>query len=172
MMTLAAVASAVVGTLLAVTWWRGRSRGLVRRRPEIYVLLHDGVSTWLMPGQRLETGSISCGGAEYPAGIARLVDDTIGLGSPLYLVAVEPIALTKHRTLEQYRASVIKGALFKTGGDMVEMVRIAAACAVIACAIFVYMAVGSLNSTLVQQQAKIDKLDAVLSKPLVVEALK
>lgn len=157
-----------VGLGLLVYWWRSRSQRPASASASLYVLLHDGSSSWLYPAERLENGAFRVAGAEYPAGEVRLVDDLVGLGAPLYVIAIEPFALTKHRAMEQYRATIIKGALFKSGGDVMELLRIGAAASVIAAAIFIYMSVSSLGGQISRQEAILQKVDRTLSSPLVV----
>lgn len=171
-MALLAAVCAVVGTLLAGYWWRSRQASSTpSRRASVYVVLHDGSSSWLYDAERLPTGSFRVAGAEYPAAVARLVDDVAGFGAPLYIVAVEPLALTKHRELEQYRTHIIKGAIFKSGGDLMELLRIGAAAAVIACALFVYMSVSALSGQFAAQEASLKAIEAWTNSPKVVVPL-
>lgn len=137
----------------------------------VWLILHDAGSFQLYPASRSDTGGLVIpGGAEFSPGLVRRVElNTGSLSGSFYVVAVEPIALVKHRELEKHRAAIIKGALFKSGGDMVELLRICAAAAVIGCTIFVYMSISSMGGQLVRYQSSLDQLNKVLASPLVVQ---
>lgn len=159
----------VAGVGLLFVWWRGRSArpSSGRGRLPLYLLLHDGSGYQLYAAERLANGSIRCDGAEYPSSVARAVEDNAGLDARIYVVAAEPIALTQHRALEQHRAQVVKGYLFKTGGDMVQLLQYAAAAAVIAVAIFVFMSVSSLQGAVARNQAVLEKVETWTHSPMV-----
>lgn len=161
-----------VGVLLLVQyfWKPGRKAKKGSGSPSLYVILHDGGSFQLYAASRSESGGLIVDGAEYPAGVARVVEQyNQAVSGSVYLIAVEPVALTKHRVLEQNRAAVIKGALFKSGGDLAETMRLVASCGVIAAAIFVYLAVSSLGGQMVKTQVTVDKMATTIASPLQVQ---
>lgn len=151
-------------------WWSKRGVKLAKGSLPIaeYVLLHDGNSITLHRAERSKGGSFVIQEAEYPPALARRVDDAVGFPGSLYLIAIEPVALTQHRELERVRFGILTGAIFKPAGDLMEMLRWVAVAVVISVAIFVYMSVSSINSALADQSAQLKKANEVLSKPLVI----
>ena len=157
-----------------LSYWFFRVRRLSfssRASLPIYVIIYDGRSAVLHRATRTQSGSFSVDGAEYPPSLAVRVDDAVDFPGSVYTIAIDSVALVQHRELERVRFGILTGALFKPAGDMVEMLRIVAAVAVIAVAVFVYMEVSSIKSALATQEAQLQQANEVLSKPLVVQGL-
>jgi hypothetical protein len=135
---------------------------------KLYLLIFDGQS-WIMYETVRENGCFVVDGVEYATSSCKSVEwSSAGFGH-LYVFAAEPIALTTHNQLMKHRAAVIKGHLFKSGGDMTRLVNMVAAGAVLACALFVYMSVSGLNSANVQQQVLLEKIDKWTQSPLQIQ---
>lgn len=145
---------------------RAAARGLIVDR--LYLLIHDG-NSYVLNDARRENGCFIVNDVEYPCSVCRLVELATDTRIHIYMFAAEPIALTIHQQMMRHRAAVIKGHLFKSGGDMARLVNFVAAGAVLACAVFVYMSVGSLNAANVSQQVILEKIDKWTQSPLVIQ---
>jgi hypothetical protein len=160
------------GLMFLGFWLRRRWMPRVSRLSlPINVLLCDGRSASLHIAKRSESGSFIVAGAEYPPSLVQRVDDLTGQHALYYLIGIESVALVQHRELERVRFGILTGALFKPAGDMVELLRLIGAAAVIAVAVFVYLQVASINSALSVQSAELKKANEVLSRPLVVQGV-
>jgi hypothetical protein len=154
-----------------VVWYRRRkkkSSSAPAGAARLYLLIHDGGSYVLHDAAR-DNGCFVVDGVEYPNSSCRPVELATDSSLLVYVFAAEPIALTTHQQLMRHRSAVIKGHLFKGGGDMTRTINLVAAGAVVACALFVYMSVSSLNSANVQQQVILEKIDKWTQSPLVLQ---
>lgn len=134
---------------------------------KLYLLIHDGVSFVLHDAVR-ENGCFVVETIEYPSSSCRPVELATDVRLNVYVFAAEPIGLTTHQQLMKHRSAIIKGHIFKGGGDMTRLINMVAAGAVLACALFVYMSVSSLNSSNASQQVILEKIDKWTQSPLVV----
>lgn len=156
----------VIAGVFFSRWLKSR---YINRGPEpVYLMVYDGQSFVLHETERVD-GSFIVDGVEYPSSSCRPLEVDAKLRIIVYVFAAEPIALTTHQQLMKHRAAIVKGHLFKSGGDMTRLVNMVAAGAVIACAIFVYMSVGSLQSSSVQQQVILEKIDKWTQSPLIIQ---
>jgi hypothetical protein len=150
--------------------WYRRRKGVSRvtSGPRLYLLIHDGSSFVLHDAVR-DNGCFTVDTVEYPNSSCRLVELASDVEMSVYVFAAEPIALTTHQQLMRHRSAVIKGHLFKGGGDTTRLVNMVAAGAVIACTLFVYMSVSGLSAANVQQQVILEKIDKWTQSPLVIQ---
>lgn len=152
--------------LLFLYWWIKLRPGRAYKTP-ILLVVHDGTSFVVHRARRDDAGNMVAGGITYPAGVPVRCENEADLPNPVYMLAAQPLALAHHRTLEQARRHIIMGSLFRSGGDMVEMLRIAGAALVIACALYGIMQVRSLNGSLSGFDASLRAVNEKLSQPLV-----
>lgn len=166
--------TAIIFCLLAAAgilfWWYKRrvKVAAIVEDARLYLLIHDGNSFVLHDAKR-NNGCLVVDSIEYPNSACRPVELSTDTRLMVYVFASEAIALTTHQQLMKHRAAVIKGHLFKSGGDMSRLVNMVAAGTVLACAVFVYMSVGSLSSANVQQQVILERIDKWTQSPLVLQ---
>ena len=162
---------AVVVVVAALLWnFRHKIKPIRTADKGLYVLLTDGVTFTVYQAERQENGTVRIGSAEYPAGLLRPVDHRGLFPGMVYHLAVEPLALVTHRALEQHRSAVVAGHMFKSGGDLAELLRYLASAAVIAAAIFIYSTNASLASQVARVGATLDRVETWTKSPLQVQA--
>jgi len=64
---------------------------------------------------------------------------------------------------------VLVGALFKPAGDIVEILRIIGAASVIGLSLYMFMQVSQMNAQLAKTQVVIERVEAQLAQPLIVQ---
>lgn len=151
----------------ASLWFRSRLKTRTKLSGDsLYLLLYDG-SAFVLHDAVRNDGCFIVAGIEYPCSGCRPVELAIAARLNVYVFAAEAIALTTHQQLMRHRAAIVKGHLFKSGGDMARLVNFIAAGAVLACAVFVYMSVGSLNESNERQQVVLEQISKWTQSPLV-----
>lgn len=155
---------AAVAGAMAAAWFYRRSPSL-----PFYILFYDGSAYSIQRAKLTKSGNLAAASIEYSLGVLRLADGAEALGMRLYVLAAEPMALADHRSLERSRKSIITGALFKPGGDMVQLMQMLGAAAVLGCSIYMFMVIGNVSQSLADQKTVIEKVQETLSRPLVVD---
>ena len=164
-MTFAAVVLAFIsGGLLAIYVVRHGWLNLAGRG--CYLLLWNGASWRLRPARDV-AGAVVCDGIEYPYSIATPVEHSDLL---IYVVASEPLALADHERFERARVSVLRGALFRPGGDLVNWARVAALIIPVVFSVLTYLRVGDAVASLTSVSADTKAIRAtvtdILMRPL------
>lgn len=132
-----------------------------------WLLTFDG-SGWLAePATVLKSGNIRVGSVEHSIGLCRRVVSSASV--QFFVLAAEPVPLADHRMLEQSRRAILTGALFRTGGDIMQLLQIGAVVAVIASSIYVYSSVASLHSAVARQQVVLEAVQKWTESPLEVK---
>lgn len=173
----------VIVVLFAALWFF-RDRIRFRSFPKGYALIHDG-STFRLTRARVTHLGIEVTKDEvYPLGVsttmqlpsvhvpAELGPRAVPLKLPrsrryLFVIAVEPLALVEHQTMERGRRTMVLGSMFKPGGDILRYLQFAAALVPLLASIWLTMQFASVQATLNQQASDLKVVKAVLSAPLV-----
>lgn len=164
MAALSLVLAFLSGVFLAVFavrrgWLSFGSRGC-------YVAIWNGAS-WRLRRGVAGSGGVVVDGVEYAYDVAVPVQCGDLL---LYVIAAEPLALADHERFERARVSVLKGALFRPGGDLVNWARVAATIIPVVMSVLIWMRMGDMQSVL--NQVSVDARTArqlaadVLARPL------
>lgn len=111
-----------------------------------YVAIWNGAS-WRLRSGVAGDGGVLVDGVEYSYDVATPVEHE---GLLLYIIAAEPLALADHERFERARVSVLKGALFRPGGDLVNWARVAALILPVVISVLIWMRLGDMQSTLTQ----------------------
>lgn len=152
--------------LLFLYYWLRLRPGRAYKTP-ILLIVHDGSSFVVHRARRDDAGNIVAGGITYPAGVPVRCENEADLSNPVYMLAADPLALAHHRTLEVARRHIVMGSLFRSGGDMVEMLRLVGAALVIACALYGLLQIRTLNTTYATFGSELRSVNEKLSNPLV-----
>lgn len=117
-----------------------------RRVRGCYVAFWNG-SSWRLRSGVAGDGGVSVDGVEYSYDVAVPVEHE---GLLLYVIAAEPLALADHERFERARVSILKGALFRPGGDLVNWARVAALVIPVVMTVLIWMRLGDVQATLTQ----------------------
>lgn len=133
-----------------------------------WLVVYDGKQVELRPGRRTSEGITDRTGASWPMELLYRSREMLS-GRPVYFLPIESPVLLEHQVLERSRRAILKGQLFKPGGDIIEMLRMAAAILMIVVAIAVWFQFGGLSGRIERQSILIERQMEILSKPLVVQ---
>lgn len=165
MQTLLVLASLVCGAVVA---WYAMRRGwiVVGRREGCYLLVYDGVHWRMSPAEDRPDGC-QAEGMHYPLGVVQ----PIQRGElTLYLLAMQPVALGSFERVAAAVPQVIRGRMWRSGGDLVDMARLAGAVVTVVIALFLTAQILDMGSKLVSVQADAQTtrqiVTDVLSRPL------
>lgn len=150
-------------------WWlyrRFKSKSSRVSTSKVWLLLGSGTS-WSMRSVQREGFMLYDGPAQFPVTDCQLVDVDSKLGV-VYVLAASGVDLVDYEQFSRIKETAIKGAIFKPAGDITTLLNMVGAVLVISAAIYSFTQSSSISSTLVQQQAQINKVVEMLSKPLVV----
>lgn len=157
-------ALAGLGLLVYLAYKRFKPAKKAAAAAPVWLLLGSG-SAWSLRSVRVEGYSLYDNEAEYPLLACQLIDTDIG---KIYMFAADAVQLADYELFSSLKRKNIKGALFKPAGDMVTMLQTVGAVLVISAAIYSYTQTSGISGTLVKQQAQLDKVTELLSKPLVI----
>lgn len=166
MLSYAFAAAAVV----MLGWWlyrRFNAKSSKVATSKVWLLLGSGTS-WSMRQVTKEGFMLYDGPAQFPITDCVLADVDAKLGL-VYVLAASGVDLVDYEQFSRIKETAIKGAIFKPAGDISTLLSMVGAVLVICAAIYSFTQSSSINSTLVQQQAQINKVVETLSKPLVVQ---
>ena len=155
----------------AAAWWllaRQRSRARAR------LVVYDG-ERLVVYVARLKDGHLLVPALgkdfKYPRSIVRLADNTSDTAAgDVYVMGVQAIALAQHDALEVGRQSIVFSSLFKSGGDLLRILQMAAVLVPIVAAVWSTLQVGGLQGAVNSLAVDVKLVREVVSKPLVTEA--
>lgn len=147
--------------------YRRRAAGSKVVSRSCWLLLGSGTS-WSMRSVTKEGFMLYDGPAEYPISDCILADVDSKLGA-VYVLAASSVVLVDYEQFSRIKQTAVKGAIFKPAGDINSMLTMVGAILVICSAIYSYTQSSAINTTLINQQAQINKVVEILSKPMVVQ---
>ncbi len=157
-----------VGASCFLLWyWWVKLRPRSAARGKAVLIVYDGRAWVVQAASRDGSGNIVSDAVTWPGGTpVPMVNDT---GSPLqyYFLGVTPEGLSNHTMLERARANIVKGSLFRSGGELIETAKLVAVALVCCSALYALMTISSFNGAIAAQTAKLDQFEKTLSKPLV-----
>lgn len=140
-------------------WWQ-RKRGL----SGTYLLVNDGTRITLEACRfDPENRNLLVGQTPYSIDMVQRVHTNTR--AELYMLSAAPLELVNHTQFAELARRVVKGHLFKTGGDVAYLLQIGAAIAVMVAALYTWSSVGSITGQLAEQQQVLNDVNAVMRSP-------
>lgn len=131
------------------------------------LLLGSGTS-WSARVVRKEGFMLYDGPSQFPVSDCILVDVDAKLGF-IYVLVADSVVLVDYEQFSRIKSTAVKGAIFKPAGDINSMLMMVGAILVICSAIYNFSESSKINTTLINQQAQINKVVDILSRPMVVQ---
>lgn len=146
--------------------YRRRAAGTKFSGRSYWLLLGSGTS-WSMRKVKKEGFMLYDGPSQFPISDCVLADVDSKFGS-VYVLAASSVVLVDYEQFSRIKETAVKGAIFKPSGDIMTLLTMVGAVLVICSAIYSYTQSSAINATLVQQQAQINKVLEIVSKPMVI----
>lgn len=161
-----ALAAAVA--CVGIWFYRRRAAGVSKVTSRMCWLLLGSGSSWSMREVKKEGFMLYDGPAQFPISDCILADVDSSLGA-VYVLAADSVVLVDYEQFSRIKQTAVKGAIFKPSGDINQLLTMVGAVLVICSALYSFTQSSAINATLVQQQAQINKVLDIVSKPLVVQ---
>lgn len=127
------------------------------------LLVYDGATLNLYPARVTPEGVSGGSDSELPHGSLYKLSVP---GVVLYVSAIERVALADHALMRKARYSVALKALFRSGGDLLFYLQVAALLVPLLLSISIWSSLGNVNATMTAVRADMMVVRDAISKPL------